>query len=108
MDARGTRPLLLNWMEVLARVGEHSIHKTFTWQNKTDKLSELSEVVNGTRKDFTVLNVNACGTENGGAAAWIRINKNGLVKFFNQGGNHSECMLNNEFNVGSWCAAADF
>lgn len=29
------------------------------------EFSELSELVNGTRKDYSVLVVDACGTENG-------------------------------------------
>ncbi|KAJ6115290.1 hypothetical protein N7486_001068 [Penicillium sp. IBT 16267x] len=36
-----------------------------------DDCSELSEDVNGTRTDFSVLSVDACGIENGLPAAWI-------------------------------------
>ncbi|CAG8344745.1 unnamed protein product [Penicillium salamii] len=73
-----------------------------------DDCSELSKAVNGTRKNVSVLNVDACGTENGMPAAWIWVNQGGLVTFFNQGGDQAECTLNDKFKVGSWCSAADF
>ncbi|KAJ5713568.1 uncharacterized protein N7483_010749, partial [Penicillium malachiteum] len=62
---------------------------------------ELSEVIDGSRKTFSVLNVGACDT------AWIRVNQNDLVTFFNQAGDESECTLSDGLNVGSWCSATD-
>ncbi|KAJ5642525.1 hypothetical protein N7490_006703 [Penicillium lividum] len=72
-----------------------------------DECSNFSEVINGTRQDKSVLNVDACGTENGEPAAWIQVNKTGLVTFSNQNGDESTCTLNNGFNVGSWCSASN-
>lgn len=67
----------------------------------------MSEVINGTRQDFTVLNVDACGTENGSSVASIEVRQTGLVTFFNQNGDMSACTLNNGFKAGSWCSASD-
>ncbi|KAJ5559472.1 hypothetical protein N7513_001871 [Penicillium frequentans] len=71
-----------------------------------DDCSKFSEVINGTRQDFSVLSVDACGTENGEPAAWIQVNETGLVTFSNQNGDESTCTLNNGFKVGSWCSAS--
>ncbi|KAJ5109910.1 hypothetical protein N7532_002555 [Penicillium argentinense] len=51
-----------------------------------DDCSEISEVVNGTRKDSASIDVAACGTENGKNVAWILVNQTGEVTFFNQNG----------------------
>ncbi|KAF3004648.1 hypothetical protein E8E15_000458 [Penicillium rubens] len=69
--------------------------------------SKFSEVINGTRQDYSVLSVDACDTENGEPAAWIQVNVTGLVTFSNQGGDESTCTLNDGFKVGSWCSASD-
>ncbi|CAG8302807.1 unnamed protein product [Penicillium salamii] len=80
---------------------------SFSQLNGND-CSDLSQVVDDTREDLPALDVDACGTENGLPAASIRVNQNGIVTFFNQGGDHSECTLNDKFKVGSWCSVVDF
>ncbi|KAJ5111899.1 hypothetical protein NUU61_001529 [Penicillium alfredii] len=79
---------------------------SFAELNGTD-CSELNEAVNGTRKDFSALNVEACGTENGKDAAWIMVDLTGEVTFFNQNGDKSGCTLNHGLKAGSWCNASD-
>ncbi|KAJ5152437.1 hypothetical protein N7492_009717, partial [Penicillium capsulatum] len=79
---------------------------SFAELNGTD-CSELSKVVNGTRKDFSALNVEACGTKNGKDVAWITVNLTGEVTFFNQDGEKSGCTLNHGLKAGSWCNASD-
>ncbi|KAJ5473987.1 hypothetical protein N7475_003553 [Penicillium sp. IBT 31633x] len=72
-----------------------------------DDCSDISKVTDGTRKEYSVLNVDTCGTEKDRPVAWIQINKNGLVTFFNQNGNIAACTLDNGLKVGSWCSASD-
>ncbi|KAJ5417430.1 uncharacterized protein N7487_000980 [Penicillium crustosum] len=72
-----------------------------------DDCSDLSKVIKGVRKDFTVLNVDTCGTEDSHPVAWIQVNNDGLVTFFNQGGKKAACKLDRGLKVGSWCNASD-
>ena len=50
-------------------------------QHGINELLELTEVINGVRTDFSVLNVDACGTENGLPAASIEVKQTRLVPF---------------------------
>ncbi|KAJ5808857.1 hypothetical protein N7474_004984 [Penicillium riverlandense] len=59
--------------------------------------------INGTSTDATVLKLDICGTENGGQAAWVTVDKNSSVSFINQQGETSKCVLDNDFKVGSKC-----
>ncbi|KAJ5186456.1 hypothetical protein N7449_011220 [Penicillium cf. viridicatum] len=72
-----------------------------------DDCSDLSKVIKGVRKDFTVLNVDTCGTEDSHPVAWIQVNNHGDVTFFNQGGKKAGCTLDRALKVGSWCSASD-
>lgn len=76
-------------------------------QQYTDNFSELSEVVDGKRKDVATLNVAVCGTENGKPVAWITVNQTGVVTFHNRNGDKSECTLNNGLKTGSRCNTSD-
>ncbi|KAJ5302312.1 hypothetical protein N7508_007175 [Penicillium antarcticum] len=69
--------------------------------------SHLSEVEDGTREKKTVLNVDACGTEDGEPVAWITVNETGLVTFSNKNGAKTACTLNDGLKVGSSCDATN-
>ncbi|KAF3399929.1 hypothetical protein F1880_008422 [Penicillium rolfsii] len=72
---------------------------------KGDDCSSLSEMPNGSPENTRV--EVACGTENGSPAAWIEVERDGQVTFFNQNGDKSTCVLNDGHKVGSWCNATD-
>jgi hypothetical protein len=76
-------------------------------QQYIDNFSELSEVVDGRRKDVAILDVAVCGTENGKPVAWTTVNQTGVVTFHNRSGDKSECTLNNGLKTGSWCNTSD-
>jgi hypothetical protein len=76
-------------------------------QDVTHEYQELSEVTNGIRHEYAVLNVDACGTIDGLPAAWIHVNQTGLVTFSNQDGDQSSCTLDNGLKVGSSCISSD-
>lgn len=69
----------------------------------TNEGLDLSNVTHGIRKEYSKLNVDTCGMENGQPVAWIQVNDNGVVKFFNQNGNQTGCTLNNGLRVDSSC-----
>ncbi|KAJ5267274.1 hypothetical protein N7478_010082 [Penicillium angulare] len=97
MHAQDTLHLLASSMEMIVQVSD----KYISGPDSVDELIGLSEVIDGTHKAFSVLNVGACDT------AWNRVNQNGLVTFFNQAGDEAECTLNDCLSVGSWCSATD-
>ena len=65
----------------------------------------LSEMPNGSPEN-TRIEV-ASGTENGSPAAWIEVERDGQVTFFNQNGDKSTCVLNDGYKIRSWCNATD-
>lgn len=73
----------------------------------TNEGLDLSNVTHGIRKEYSKLNVDTCGTENGQPVAWIQVNDNGVVKFHNQNGNKAGCTLDNGLKVGSSCIASN-
>lgn len=106
MAARDTpHPLPLS-MEMTVLVGNHSIGQLLRC-DCTEENQELSEVTNGVRHEYAVLNVDACGTIDGNPAAWIHVNQTGLVTFSNQNGDQSSCTLDDGFKVGSSCISSD-
>ncbi|CAI7626207.1 unnamed protein product [Penicillium pancosmium] len=70
--------------------------------------SNFTVAVNGTRLDFSYVDVAACGQVDGKNAAWIRVNETGEVSFSNQGGDNAKCKLERGLNTGSSCSASDF
>jgi hypothetical protein len=66
---------LLDGVDCLSR------HPQLKLQTAFNSLLELSEVVNGNRHELNVLNVDACGTEDGSPVAWIQVNHTGVVTF---------------------------
>lgn len=105
MAARGTlRPLPLS-MEMTVQVGTHPMGP-LPRRYSTDEYQELSEVTNGIRHEYAVLNVDACGTIDGLPAAWIHVDQTGLVTFSNQNGDQASCTLDNGFKVGSSCISS--
>ncbi|CAG8151961.1 unnamed protein product [Penicillium nalgiovense] len=74
-----------------------------------DDCSDLSMITHGIRKDYSKLDVGVCGStkDNIMPVAWIDINENGMVKFYNQNGDETGCTLDNGFKVGSSCIASD-
>lgn len=99
--ATGTLRLLPDPREMTAQVS------TFTLGTRIIRLKPLglSEMPNGSPEN-TRIEV-ACGTENGSPAAWIEVERDGQVTFFNQNGDKSTCALNDGYKVGSWCNATD-
>jgi hypothetical protein len=97
----GTLHLLPNPRETTAQVS------AFTLGTRIIRLRPLglSEMPNRSPED-TRIEV-ACGTENGSPAAWIEVERDGQVTFFNQNGDKSTCVLNDGYKVGSWCNATD-
>jgi hypothetical protein len=97
----GTLHHLPNPRETTAQVS------TFTLGTRITRLRPLglSEMPNGSPEN-TRIEV-ACGTENGSPAAWIEVERDGQVTFFNQNGDKSTCVLNDGYKVGSWCDATD-
>jgi hypothetical protein len=71
----------------------------------TLRSSGLNEMPNGTPQN-TRIEV-ACGTENGSRAAWIEVERDGQVTFYNQNGDKSTCFLKDGYKIGSWCNASD-
>ncbi|KAJ6118760.1 hypothetical protein N7471_013380 [Penicillium samsonianum] len=78
--------------------------KPFGLLNGDDCSKGLSAIVNGARDTFSLLNVDICGSENGPPAAWVRVEKTGVLSIFNQQGDTSTCILDNGFTVGSSCS----
>lgn len=101
--AQDIQHLLAYSMETIVQVRLNSENLRISYS----PFLELSEVKNGTRQDYSVVNVDTCGEQDGKSTAQIQVNKTGLVTFSNRGGNKSECRLNKGFKVGSWCSAVD-
>lgn len=97
----GTLHLLPNLRETTAQVS------AFTLGTRIIRLRPLglSEMPNGSPENTRIEVV--CGTENGSPAAWIEVERDGQVTFFNQNGDKSTCVLNDGYKVGSWCNATD-
>ncbi|KAJ5090622.1 hypothetical protein N7532_009306 [Penicillium argentinense] len=72
-----------------------------------DDCSEMSQVVNGTRIEYSYIDVAACGQANGINVAWILVNQTGEVTFFNKNGDKAECLLDNGLKTGSLCNTSD-
>ncbi|CAG8218637.1 unnamed protein product [Penicillium salamii] len=72
-----------------------------------NSLPELSDVINGTRRESNVLNIDVCGTGNSSPFAWIQMNQTGLVTFYNVNGKRATCVLNNGLKAGSWCVPSE-
>ncbi|CAG8128714.1 unnamed protein product [Penicillium nalgiovense] len=74
-----------------------------------DDCSDLSMITHSIRKDYSKLDVGVCGStkDNIMPVAWIDINENRMVKFYNQNGDETGCILDNGFKVGSSCIASD-
>lgn len=106
MAAQGIQRILVSLMEtiVLVRIGSTDILLVHT-----DKTLDLSMITYGIRKDYSKLDVGVCGSTkyNILSIAWIDINDNGMVKFYNQNGDEAGCTLDNGFRVGSSCIASD-
>ncbi|KAJ5566723.1 uncharacterized protein N7459_010105 [Penicillium hispanicum] len=79
--------------------------ESFALLNGAD-CSDLSKVIDGNRQDYHFLQVDACGTDNEGPVAWIQVDQNGVVTFFNENGDKSACTLGNGLTVGSLCSAS--
>ncbi|RMJ21329.1 hypothetical protein PHISP_07802 [Aspergillus sp. HF37] len=106
MDALVTLHILQNLRGTIVQVKGYKTTLS-TLQQYIDNFSDLSEVVDGKRKDVATLDVAACGTENGKPLAWITVNQTGVVTFHNRNGDKSECTLNNGLKTGSRCNTSD-
>jgi hypothetical protein len=49
----------------------------------------------------------ACGTENNSSAAWVKVEENEVITFYNFQGDKSSCKLDNGLKHGSRCTALD-
>ncbi|CAG8030236.1 unnamed protein product [Penicillium salamii] len=72
-----------------------------------DDCSRLDKVANSTHSGYPLRGAEACGTENNSAAAWVKVEKNGVITFYNFQGDKSACTLDNGLKHGSRCTASD-
>ncbi|CAI7607026.1 unnamed protein product [Penicillium palitans] len=71
-----------------------------------DDCSTLDEVTNSTHPGYPMRGSEACGTEYNSPAAWVKVEKTGVISF-NFQGNKSACTLDNGLKHGSRCTASD-
>ncbi|CAG7965386.1 unnamed protein product [Penicillium salamii] len=72
-----------------------------------DDCSGLDKVANSTHTGYPMRGAEACGTENGSSAAWVQVEKSGVITFYNFQGDKSTCTLDNKLKHGSRCTASD-
>ncbi|CAG7991084.1 unnamed protein product [Penicillium nalgiovense] len=72
-----------------------------------DDCSRLDKVANSTHPGYPMRGAEACGTENDSSAAWVKVEKTGVITFYNFQGDNSTCTLDNELKHGSRCTASD-
>ncbi|CAG7934846.1 unnamed protein product [Penicillium salamii] len=72
-----------------------------------DDCSRLDKVANSTHPGYPMRGSEACGTENNSSAAWVKVEKTGVITFFNFQGDNSACTLDNGLKHGSRCTASD-
>ncbi|CAI7620201.1 unnamed protein product [Penicillium palitans] len=72
-----------------------------------DDCSALDEVANSTHSGYPMRGSEACGTENNSSAAWVKVERPGVISFFNFQGEKSACTLDNGLKHGSRCTALD-
>ncbi|CAG7989481.1 unnamed protein product [Penicillium salamii] len=71
-----------------------------------DDCSRLDKVANSTHSGYPLRGAEACGTENNSSAAWVKVEKPGVITFYNFQGDKSTCTLDNELKHGSRCTAS--
>ncbi|CAG8092162.1 unnamed protein product [Penicillium salamii] len=96
MAARDTQHLLASLMETAVQVNKYHLFTIII-----NKALDISKITHGARKDYSTLNVDACSTESGRPVAWIEVNDNRIVEFFNQNRDQTGCTLENGLKVGS-------
>ncbi|CAG7975995.1 unnamed protein product [Penicillium salamii] len=72
-----------------------------------DECSRLDKVANSTHPGYPMRGSEACGTENNSPAAWVKVEKTGVITFYNFQGDKSACRLDNGLKHGSRCTASD-
>ncbi|CAG8092469.1 unnamed protein product [Penicillium salamii] len=72
-----------------------------------DDCSRLDKVTNSTHPGYPMRGSETCGTENDSSAAWVKVEKTGVVTFFNFQGDNSTCTLDNGLKHDSRCTASD-
>ncbi|KAJ5350328.1 hypothetical protein N7541_008055, partial [Penicillium brevicompactum] len=72
-----------------------------------DDCSRLDKVANSTHPGYPMRGAEACGTENNSSAAWVKVEKTGVITFYNFQGDSSTCTLDNRLKHGSRCTASD-
>ncbi|CAG7969807.1 unnamed protein product [Penicillium salamii] len=69
--------------------------------------SRLDKVANSTHPGYPMRGAEACGTENNSSAAWVKVEKTGVITFYNFQGDSSTCTLDNRLKHGSRCTASN-
>ncbi|CAG7938423.1 unnamed protein product [Penicillium salamii] len=72
-----------------------------------DDCSRLDMVANSTHSGYPLRGAEACGTENNSSAAWVKVEKTGVITFYNFQGDKSACKLDKGLKHGSRCTASD-
>ncbi|KAJ5337316.1 uncharacterized protein N7506_005338, partial [Penicillium brevicompactum] len=72
-----------------------------------DDCSRLDKVANSTHPGYPMGGAEACGTENNSSAAWVKVEKTGVITFYNFQGDSSTCTLDNRLKHGSRCTTSD-
>ncbi|CAG8099631.1 unnamed protein product [Penicillium nalgiovense] len=71
-----------------------------------DDCSTLDKVANSTHPGYPMGGAEVCGTANNSSAAWVKVEKTGVVTFFNSQGDTSACRLDRGLKHGSRCTAS--
>ncbi|KAI3180929.1 hypothetical protein DTO027I6_10264 [Penicillium roqueforti] len=71
-----------------------------------DDCSTLDKVANSTYPGYPMGGAEVCGTANNSSAAWLKVEKTGVVTFFNSQGDTSACRLDRGLKHGSRCTAS--
>ncbi|KAI1828777.1 hypothetical protein DTO027I6_10285 [Penicillium roqueforti] len=71
-----------------------------------DDCSTLDKVANSTYPGYPMGGAEVCGTANNSSAAWVKVEKTGVVTFFNSQGDTSACRLDRGLKHGSRCTAS--
>jgi hypothetical protein len=103
MAAQGLRHSLANLMEMTVQVSKCLACKSRKYTNES---VALDKVANSTHPGYPMGGAEVCGTANNSSAAWVKVEKTGVVTFFNSQGDTSACRLDRGLKHGSRCTAS--
>ncbi|CAG8945131.1 unnamed protein product [Penicillium salamii] len=91
---------------VIWSYNNHGCTGSSTFFSQLNRNNCSNKVANSTHSGYPLCGAEACGMENNSSAAWVKVEKPGVITFYNFQGDKLTCTLDNELKHSSWCTAS--